>query len=328
MILDTRTCVWYHAEHGSQNRDSVLPSESSESTMTYSRFLELFPDNDACLEYLKAKFFPDGTECPKCGKATKFHRITSRSAYSCQYCRPPGLPDGRNDLPQVHGEPAALVLRDLPNEQHALRDQREAAGARDRRDLQDGSPDVQADQDAALGRGRRGRWRATSRWTRQRAAGRFARATGRAAGTSPRPAANGTPDGVRDGRSAAGDVRAKVVKSTRDQGHRGPDLHARSTVVDDLHGRMRWLQGGPLEPRFRGHRRIKHIATNLRRRRRRTRTPSRGSSGCSRTACGASITRSAPRTCRTTWTSTRSGTTGGSQLQPMFWAMLDRVEKP
>jgi hypothetical protein len=54
--------------------------------MTYSRFLELFPDNDACLEYLKAKFFPDGSTCPKCSKATKFHRITARSAYSCQYC--------------------------------------------------------------------------------------------------------------------------------------------------------------------------------------------------------------------------------------------------
>lgn len=54
--------------------------------MTYSRFLELFPDNDAALEYLKQRYFPDGTECPKCGKASKFHRITGRSAYSCQYC--------------------------------------------------------------------------------------------------------------------------------------------------------------------------------------------------------------------------------------------------
>ena len=69
-----------------RSRDSVLPSASSESTMTYSRFLQLFPDNDACLEYLKAKFFADGTPCPKCGKATKFHRIKGRSAYSCQYC--------------------------------------------------------------------------------------------------------------------------------------------------------------------------------------------------------------------------------------------------
>lgn len=54
--------------------------------MTYSQFLELFPDNNACLEYLKERFFADGTECPKCGKASKFHRIKGRSAYSCQYC--------------------------------------------------------------------------------------------------------------------------------------------------------------------------------------------------------------------------------------------------
>lgn len=70
-----------------RSRSSVEPVESSESQMTYSRFLELFPDNDACLEYLKEKFYPDGVECPGCGKATKFHKIRSRSAYSCQYCR-------------------------------------------------------------------------------------------------------------------------------------------------------------------------------------------------------------------------------------------------
>jgi hypothetical protein len=69
-----------------RNRNSVAPSPSSESQMTYSRFLELFPDNEACLEHLKERFFADGTECPKCGKASKFHRIKGRSAYSCQYC--------------------------------------------------------------------------------------------------------------------------------------------------------------------------------------------------------------------------------------------------
>jgi transposase len=54
--------------------------------MTYSQFLERFPDNDTCLGYLKDRFFADGTECPKCGKASKFHRIAGRSAYSCQFC--------------------------------------------------------------------------------------------------------------------------------------------------------------------------------------------------------------------------------------------------
>lgn len=54
--------------------------------MTYSQFIERFPDNDACLEYLRDRFFPNGSECPKCGKASKFHRIKGRSAYSCQFC--------------------------------------------------------------------------------------------------------------------------------------------------------------------------------------------------------------------------------------------------
>ncbi len=62
-------------------------SESSESQMTYSRFLQLFPDNDACLEYLRGRFFADGSECPGCGKASKYFRIKSRAAYSCMYCR-------------------------------------------------------------------------------------------------------------------------------------------------------------------------------------------------------------------------------------------------
>jgi transposase len=54
--------------------------------MTYTRFMELFPSHDACLDYLKERFHPDGSDCPKCGKKTKFHRIRSRAAYSCQYC--------------------------------------------------------------------------------------------------------------------------------------------------------------------------------------------------------------------------------------------------
>ncbi len=38
--------------------------------MTYSRFLELFPDNASCLEYLKERFYPNGTTCRKCEKKT------------------------------------------------------------------------------------------------------------------------------------------------------------------------------------------------------------------------------------------------------------------
>ena len=48
--------------------------------------MERFPDNGACLDYLQERFYPEGTECPKCGRPSKFHRISGRSAYSCQHC--------------------------------------------------------------------------------------------------------------------------------------------------------------------------------------------------------------------------------------------------
>jgi transposase len=69
-----------------RKRDSLASSPSSESQLTYTQFLEQFPSHDACLDYLKERFYPDGSDCPKCGKKTKFHRIKSRAAYSCQYC--------------------------------------------------------------------------------------------------------------------------------------------------------------------------------------------------------------------------------------------------
>jgi transposase-like protein len=55
--------------------------------MTYTDFLRLFPNNNACMDYLRDRFYPDGSDCPSCGKTTKFHRIRGRSAYACQYCR-------------------------------------------------------------------------------------------------------------------------------------------------------------------------------------------------------------------------------------------------
>ena len=69
-----------------KSRDSVQRVGSSESRMTYTEFMRLFPDNEACLDYLKQRFYADGTACPKCAKASRFHRIKGRSAYSCQYC--------------------------------------------------------------------------------------------------------------------------------------------------------------------------------------------------------------------------------------------------
>jgi transposase-like protein len=55
--------------------------------MTYSEFMAIFPNNDACMDFLRDKFYPAGSACQACGKETKFHRVNGRAAYACQYCR-------------------------------------------------------------------------------------------------------------------------------------------------------------------------------------------------------------------------------------------------
>jgi len=45
-----------------------------------------FPNDDACLEWIKSHRYPKGIECPKCQKITKHHKVKSRPCYECDYC--------------------------------------------------------------------------------------------------------------------------------------------------------------------------------------------------------------------------------------------------
>jgi len=46
-----------------------------------------FPDDAACLEYVKEQRWPDGmVPCSRCGKKTKHYRVGNRTAYACQFC--------------------------------------------------------------------------------------------------------------------------------------------------------------------------------------------------------------------------------------------------
>jgi transposase len=54
---------------------------------TLQQFSDKFPNDEACLEYLKEKRYPGGvTTCEKCGVERKHHRVTGRPAYACDYC--------------------------------------------------------------------------------------------------------------------------------------------------------------------------------------------------------------------------------------------------
>ncbi len=55
--------------------------------LTIEDFLSRFPDDEACLEYLKEKRYPKGmAHCAKCNQERKHHRVTGRPAYACDYC--------------------------------------------------------------------------------------------------------------------------------------------------------------------------------------------------------------------------------------------------
>ena len=45
-----------------------------------------FPNDDACLEWLKDWLYPDGITCKGCEKITPHHKIRGRKVYSCDYC--------------------------------------------------------------------------------------------------------------------------------------------------------------------------------------------------------------------------------------------------
>jgi transposase-like protein len=54
---------------------------------TVEQFSQRFPNDDACLEFLKEKRYPNGVAfCEKCQQERKHHRVTGRPAYACDYC--------------------------------------------------------------------------------------------------------------------------------------------------------------------------------------------------------------------------------------------------
>jgi transposase-like protein len=69
------------------HRERVKQSIPKHLRYTVNHFNEQFPDENACLEWLKEQRFPGGmAHCEKCDKDRKHHRVTGRPAYACDYC--------------------------------------------------------------------------------------------------------------------------------------------------------------------------------------------------------------------------------------------------
>ena len=53
---------------------------------TLKQFMADFPNDDACLEWLKNYRYPNGIFCNNCQKVTPHYPVKSRRSYSCEYC--------------------------------------------------------------------------------------------------------------------------------------------------------------------------------------------------------------------------------------------------
>jgi len=57
-----------------------------QAKFTKKNFDKMFPDDKACIEWLKNQQYPDGIHCPICKKITKHHKFAKRPVYECDYC--------------------------------------------------------------------------------------------------------------------------------------------------------------------------------------------------------------------------------------------------
>jgi len=54
---------------------------------SYYQFVAEFPDDDACLHHLmETRYGGLEFDCPKCKRASKFHRVRSERSHVCQWC--------------------------------------------------------------------------------------------------------------------------------------------------------------------------------------------------------------------------------------------------
>lgn len=61
-------------------------SQNKSQKFTINDFNAMFPNDAACLDWLRGYLYPDGIECKICDRVTKHHRDAGRPSYSCDYC--------------------------------------------------------------------------------------------------------------------------------------------------------------------------------------------------------------------------------------------------
>src|SRR5258708_38474752 len=58
--------------------------------LTAAEFERMFPDEEACKAYLKARRWPEGVHCPRCGNRAVYDLATRKWHWQCHQCAPDG----------------------------------------------------------------------------------------------------------------------------------------------------------------------------------------------------------------------------------------------
>src|ERR1700730_2809932 len=68
-------------------RNKLKQSGTADLHYTVADLHREFPNDDACLEYIKEQRWPNGvTRCEKCNIERKHSRVSGRTAYACDHC--------------------------------------------------------------------------------------------------------------------------------------------------------------------------------------------------------------------------------------------------
>jgi transposase-like protein len=68
-------------------RKKLKQSDTADLYYTVADLHREFPNDDACLEYVKEQRWPNGvTKCEKCNIERKHSRVSGRTAYACDHC--------------------------------------------------------------------------------------------------------------------------------------------------------------------------------------------------------------------------------------------------
>jgi transposase-like protein len=60
--------------------------KSPMTKLTLKDFQTMFPDDDACLDYIRYKKYPERIDCPQCKNNALFHHTKGRKSYTCDRC--------------------------------------------------------------------------------------------------------------------------------------------------------------------------------------------------------------------------------------------------